>query len=103
MRPMRDPDSTEYPDTMRPIGGALGDALGSSQLAPAAITAAVGHTYRENPEAWVAEFKRRGMALQARGNLRTGGRYEPGPEPERLSPAARRQQQWEGVLGGRAE
>jgi hypothetical protein len=92
----------EYPDTMRPIGGALGDALGGL-LAPAAITAAVGHSYADNPAAWAAEFERRGKGRQAHGNLWSGGGFKPEPEPERLSPAAQRQLRWERMLGGRAE
>jgi hypothetical protein len=75
--------------------------LGGGQLDPAAITAAVGHTYAQNPAAWVAEFKRRGMALQASGNLRHGGIFTPDPEPERTSPAEQRQRRWEGTLDDR--
>lgn len=93
----------EYPDTMRPLAASLGAAAGGGQLSPAAITEAVGHTYAQGPAAWVAEFKRRGMALQAAGNLRTGGSYQPEPEPERLSQAATRQLRWMGVLGAREQ
>jgi len=91
---MTDRTDDEWPTTPRRMFA----GLGGGQLDPNAITAALGHSYAENPAAWVEEFKRRGMALQARGNLLMGGAFTPEPEPERLSPSALRQQRWEAHL-----
>lgn len=57
--------------------------------------------YSEDPAGFVAGFKARAMAAQARGNRRHGDIFQPEPEPERISPAARRQARWAAVLDGR--
>jgi hypothetical protein len=55
--------------------------------------------YSQDPTGFVAGFKQRAMAAQARGNFLHGGIFTPEPEPERLSPAARRQERWAEVIG----
>jgi hypothetical protein len=69
-----EPDDTVYPDTVRPLAESLARLV--DQLV-------------------------RVRQAQAVANRRTGGDYDPDPEPERITPAARRQQQWAAVLDAR--